>query len=76
MLGILSNFSLMIACSAFIVNCCRGEGLIVGILLAVVVTVLAGVKNVAALKFYQAASLVVMTRPLFLQGDGVLLGRP
>ena len=65
----------MFAFIAFVMSCLRGFGLFVGTLIGVIVTTMAGIKNVAALKFYPAASLVVIAKPQ-VHGDGVLLGRP
>ena len=66
----------MLTFTAFVVRCFTGADLYVGTLLAVIVTTMAGIKNVAALKFYLAVSLVVLAMPLDHRGDRVLLGRP
>ena len=75
-MGILINFFLMLTFTALIVRCFTGADLFVGTLLFVIVTTMARIKNVAAVKLYPAASLVVLARPLNLCGDGLLLGRP
>ena len=74
--GILINFFLMTTTTAFIVGCFKRLGLYVGTLLTVIVTTMAGIKNVAALKFYPAASAVVLATWRDLEVDGVLRGRP
>ena len=61
---------------AFVVGCVTRLGLFVGTAITVIVTTMAGIKNVAAIKFYLAVSLVVLTKPHGLAGDGLLLGRP
>ena len=66
----------MMTITAFIVGCLKHLGFRVGTLITIIVTTMAGMKKVAALKFYPAVSLVVLAKPQVLRGDGVLHGWP
>ena len=66
----------MMTKSAFKVGCISCLDLVVGTLFTRIVTTMAGIINVAALKFYPALSLVVLATEIALAGDGVLLGGP
>ena len=66
----------MMTKSAFIVGCISCLGLVVGTLFTRIVTTMAGIINVAALKFYLALSLEVVATKIARAVDGVLLGGP
>ena len=62
--------------TAFIVGCLERLDFRVGALITVIVTTMAVIKRVAALKFYLAVSLVMLAKLQVLRGDGALPGRP